>query len=414
MKKDKVINEQKAGNQDINIQYLNTTTTLVNIAEGVYTYEFLKSMSNIQTTSDILPLVIDKPSHVHATYELVDDMITITYHVDQQDATMNTIRTLLKYEQLQVLKNIKFMFHTSKQGYTYILHPDNLVYSVDYMPKCIYVGYDSILEPIKQSEEQLLYQYKCLIFSVLEKSFDFDKLLNGELEYCKKTTFLSKVYKAESVSDVIVLIENAFEEEKKQYLTRHIAVRKNRYQAMRLTSLVASIVAVLSLILAIYSFVVKLPYEQLMNEASKYYISEDYGNVIKTLYKESPESLPQTQRYILAYSYILEEPMQKKSKDSALNVLRMNSDERYLNYWIYLGRMDYESALEISKVLTDLNLEYHATYRAIEIIKASDSISGQEKETKIKEYTGKLETLEKQLFGDDAKEEQTKGDTNGK
>lgn len=370
------------------------------LATSKYEYElsFTKSLSKVKTTSDILPLVVEQLVHVNTTYDIADDTVKLTYHLNKDDKSFDMLKHALRYKKLHVLKNMEYFFTLLDKGYTYILHPNNLVYNDNMIPRAIYVGYVGVLEPVHQLQEDMLHQFKCLVFSTLDSSEDFEKLANGALEYTKKTTFLERVYHAATHQELFSFITEAFEKEFGQYHHQNIAVNKKQYMRMRIIALIASVFGTIAIALAFFALSVQIPFKDKMNDATTYFVSSDFGNVIRTLYNVDTSSLPQAQKYMLAYSYILEEPMSATSRTSATNAISTNSDPRFLDFWIYMGRLEYEKALDIAKVLTDLNLEYHATFRAIEILKADASISGSEKEQKIKDFSSKLEDLEEKLF----------------
>lgn len=371
---------------------------LLAISDLEYQLSFTKSLSNIKTTSDILPLVVEQLVHVRTTYDIADDTVNLTYHLNKDDKSFDKLKHALRYKKLHVLKNMEYFFSLLEKGYTYILHPDNLVYNDNMIPRSIYVGYVKALEPLHQTEEQLLHQFKCLVFSTLDNTQEFEKLANGALEYTKKTTFLERVYSAATHEELFKFLDESFQKEYAQYHHRNIAVNKKQYSRMRIIAVVASVFGTIAIALAFFALMVQIPFKDKMNESTTYFISSDFGNVIRTLYNEDTSNLPQAQKYMLAHSYILEEPMSPASRTSALNSISTNSDPRFLDFWIYMGRLEYEKALDIAKVLTDLNLEYHATFRAIEILKADATISGTEKETKIRDFTSKLADLEEKLF----------------
>ena len=70
--------------------------------------------------------------------------------------------------------------------------------------------------------------------------------------------------------------------------------------------------------------------------------------------------MPNTQKYELAYSYIQGLEFSDDQRKVILNNVTLKSDDLYLNYWIQVGRNDFEDALDTAKRINDSDLIIYA------------------------------------------------------
>lgn len=362
-----------------------------------YTYVFQKSLSNVRTTSDILPLMVENIAHVHTEYTIESDDITLRYTPKADHVPFINIHKSERYERLQILKNARTLLESAEKGYTYVLHPLNLFYDDNKMLAAMYVGYDQTLPPIEQSEHDLVRQYQCLVMSTLDTKYDYETLYNGAIDFAKKTPFLQRLYEIKTIQEAITLVEEAYFKEKEVFHQHHRVVTKTSYASYRIIGIVAAIVATLVVIPLIYTVFYSIPTQERYLEASSAFVSGNYGKTTTILRNDAPEQLPQATKYILSYSYLEEEPMSEVNKKSARKTLSIKSDDRILEYWIYLGREDYKKAMNYALELNNDQFKYHAAYRAVEIISDSTSLSGEEKQEELKKYTEERDRLDKEL-----------------
>ncbi|MGL4383004.1 MAG: type VII secretion protein EssB [Bacilli bacterium] len=370
--------------------------------DGSYTLSFLKSLSNVKNSADLLPLILKQSYHTDVSYDLKDDMVYLKYKLKTDDQSFNNIKNELFYNKLQILRNTYFIISDLEDnGYTYYLNPTNLVYDDNWHPSIIYVGYRNLLSPLDQSEVDLLRQYKCLCIQTFDTKYDFDSLYNGTLETIKKSTLVTKIDQANTIVELHDILNELYHLEKKKFTSKMKLVSRQSNTTLKIVSTISIVLTLISIVVVANAYLKTIPYLEKMNVVATNFISNDYGKVISNLKDKKPKDLPAAQQYMLAYSYILSEPLNEESKASALKSISAKSDERILSYWIYLGREDYQQALNLSKELTDLNMQYHASFRALEIIKNDKSISGSEKEELLTKYQAEFDKLEETLFGEE-------------
>ena len=74
------------------------------------------------------------------------------------------------------------------------------------------------------------------------------------------------------------------------------------------------------------------------------------------LNEEEFESLPIASKYELAFAYITAEKLGEAQKKSIMKNISLKSDEKYLLYWMYNGKGNFDKSLDLAKTLMILSL----------------------------------------------------------
>ena len=123
-------------------------------------------------------------------------------------------------------------------------------------------------------------------------------------------------------------------------------------------------------------------------EEMKALLEVDYTGVIDELEGVAPSSLPMTQKYELATSYLQGLNFSEDQKKVILNNVTLKSDSLYLHYWIYIGRHDFTQALDTAKRIDDSDLIIYALRKEIKATRDSEKLSGEQREKKLSELEG--------------------------
>jgi len=110
-----------------------------------------------------------------------------------------------------------------------------------------------------------------------------------------------------------------------------------------------------------------------------------------------PKKMPYVVQYELAKSYVAYEPLKDVRKKNVENAITLQTDSQYLLYWIYIGRGMSEDAIDLARIMEDRELIMYGLVNLKEQIKLDDNLSGEEKETQIKEVDTELSQYEKEL-----------------
>ena len=130
------------------------------------------------------------------------------------------------------------------------------------------------------------------------------------------------------------------------------------------------------------------PFKEKLLQADTAYLKVDYTGVIDELEGVAPSSLPTTQKYELATSYLQGLNFSEDQKKVILNNVTLKSDSLYLHYWIYIGRHDFTQALDTAKRIDDSDLIIYALRKEIKATRDNEKLSGEQREKKLSELEG--------------------------
>ncbi len=73
----------------------------------------------------------------------------------------------------------------------------------------------------------------------------------------------------------------------------------------------------------------------------------------------------------------------------------LKSDEKYLLYWMYNGKGDFDKSLDLAKSIDDPQLIMYGLIKQIEAVKHNPDLSGKERDEKLKTFEQQLNEYEK-------------------
>ncbi|MBC1252752.1 type VII secretion protein EssB [Listeria welshimeri] len=387
---------------------MNKTTDMDGTAYD-FTYEdlawsitFPKSKTHAKELAQLE--LLEKPAthFVPATISSDSDSYMISYEIDKHTYGFEQIRKMEREDKLRALRNIADLSELLNTRYTFFLHPDNLIFDINLVPRIVHRGIKNILPPYELTEETFLKQYQCFAIAMFSKKFTFENLYNGSLSSARGTQFEKNILDAKTVQEVATVLEEAYIKENKSMQKNMARVPKKKYGAFRGLAVGFIIVAILLAIPVSYFAFVKVPLQDDLLTANEQFLKTDYDKVITGLEKVDPEKMPQSVQYELAYSYVNGEKMSDKKKENIMNTISLKSDPKNLLYWIYNGRGEFSESLDIAKLLDDPTLAMYSLTKQIEQVQSDTKLSGEEK-------VEKLKTLEDSLKAyDDKINEQTK------
>jgi type VII secretion protein EssB len=197
----------------------------------------------------------------------------------------------------------------------------------------------------------------------------------------------------DELSTLIQTRIEALEKEEKAFV--HIPEKKWKTGRYILWGTV--IVLVPLLLFAIYTLFFSQPKQEAYVESGESFLKQKYSEVIDRLENYDPKKMPYVVQYELAKSYVTYEPLEGVARKNVENAITLQTDSQYLLYWIYIGRGMNEDAIDLARIMEDRELITYGLLNQKEQIKLDDNLSGEEKETQIKEIDTELSEYEKEL-----------------
>lgn len=365
------------------------------IDENTWKLELAKSQTQVKDFRQLDVLTEKSSIFIPVIIEERDDAFTFTFSVDKKLNKWDDLKGLGRNEKLRLLRNIARFKEYLHRRITFFLHPENLVFDANYMPYIVHRGIRDIVPPKPLTEEQFLTQYKCLIIALFSKKYSYDDLYTGLLENAKETTFEQNVGSMNSFDDLLHLLDDSFEKEQAKTEKTMQLVPKKRFKLFK--QLAFSFIAATVILAAplIYYTFIKVPYQNTLLESNTHFLATDYDKVISNLSSEDSEALPLASKYELAFSYIKVEKLSEQQKSQIMKNVSLKSDERYLLYWIYNGKGNFDKSLDVAKHVDDPQLIMYGLIKQIEAVKNNPDLSGKDRDEKLKTYEQQLDEYKK-------------------
>ncbi|MEN2768990.1 type VII secretion protein EssB [Ornithinibacillus xuwenensis] len=342
----------------------------------------VRQLDLIKDPSDyFLPLSIEEQ----------EDLFIFHMSIDPAMKRWEQVKKLNRNDKLRLLCNVAQLERFLSTRITFFLHPDNLVFDDNLMPKVVYRGIRNVVPPYEMDEEVFLRQFKCLIIALFSKKYDFEQLYNGSLNNAKETEFERQVSEVQDLSALYSLLVDSYKKEKKKVENTMVLVSTKRFRLFKQLSIIMIIVSVLLAAPLVYYGFVKSPYQETLLDAHGEYLASNYGNVISTLQDEDPEKLPDRTKYILSHSYISVEKLSDSEKETIMKNVSLRSDTDYLLYWIYNGRGEFEKSIEKAKYLDDPQLIMYGLIKQIEQAKNNPNLTGTERDETVRSLQEELD-----------------------
>ena len=265
---------------------------------------------------------------------------------------------------------------------------DELYYDDNYL---LYVRERDLYEPGKGgSKEGFLNIYKAFAGGILSRRYSVEKLLESGIEILKGEKGFQKIYECESAQEVKEEIRRRKEELAENTRRSFRMVSKRGFLMWRITAVAAVILTLALGAGAFYFGKLVIPKQEAVIAANKNYIVNDYVGCIDSLASLTPEEMDRNTKYILAASYARSESLKQEEITVIVEKLSPESNEKELDYWIYLGRRELQEAENMAMALSDDKLLVYAYMKEADILEGNTAMDGAEKQER-------LDTLEQEI-----------------
>ncbi|MBD8138197.1 type VII secretion protein EssB [Bacillus sp. CFBP 13597] len=275
-----------------------------------------------------------------------------------------------------------------------VVCPENIVFDSSLTPYFLHYGVKDSLPPYEHNQDELFKETKATISALVDGQHTFEEYLlyHKTLKLSNESQSILSSGTWDELSTVIQNRIEALEKEEKAFV--HIPEKK--WKTGRYTLWGTVIVLVPLLLFAIYTLFFSQPKQDAYVESGESFLKQKYSEVIDRLENYDPKKMPYVVQYELAKSYVTFEPLEGVARKNVENAISLQTDSQYLLYWIYIGRGMSEEAIDLARIMEDRELIMYGLVNQKEQIKLDDSLSGEEKETQIKEVDTELSQYEKE------------------
>lgn len=341
-------------------------------------------------------LVAEHPYFVNQNVIEEEGKLTIESLLTDEYYSWDKLITMIDEEKLRHLINIGQLFHALQDSiYTYNLSPNNLVFSRNGNPLFVFRGVKGQVPPYDVvSLDEFTVNFKAMIVSLLDKKTSYEKLIEGQSPFYKGKLFCETIMKAETLDEIISLLEEKYLEEREQNKEKFSRVPNKLVSRLKLTTLITSLIGFFSLVGVLYFLLFAMPSQQMVSDLRLAFVHQDYSTVVSTVKNTDSKSLSQDDSYMVAYSVIKTEPLTEAQK-TELSKISTQSNTDYLRYWVLIGQSKIDEAMDIASYLDDPQLLMYGLTKKIDEVQRNPNLTSEQRTEQLNNYKGKLEELKK-------------------
>lgn len=352
---------------------------------------YRKSTLSAEDTFDYMKLTMKVQGLVPCTFEETLEEVMFVYDVKEL-SPISHMKQEPEERKLQFLINFAKLYSIFTQ-YAVILNEKNLYYDENLMP--LVKSRDIYGREHEAVDSEFLYSYKCIVGGILNKKYSVTQVLDSGLEILAKDKTVQEII---TVKDVETLVQ-ILKEKKDVYLKKKSEeireVSRRRYLVWRAMAIVMLMIGLISGGMAIYYGAIRIPIEESLVKANERFITKDYVGCIDSIKAIEVENMDIHTKYILAVSYASTESFKKEEISNIVSKLSINTNEKELEYWICLGRLDVRQAQNLALTLSDDKLLIYAYMKEIDILENDTNMDGEEKKARLDTLNNEIQALGK-------------------
>lgn len=360
------------------------------LSKNIISIERKKSELRASGNYDLERLRLDTEYFLKMEYEEKEESILFAYDRHGLESFKN-----IRQEEPVTILNILLLASGLERlydDYTFSIQPANLWYNS--------AGKIRVMErdlPQEEQQNNFANAYKALIGCALTGKYTFRDYLEGGSDLYGKSDWTKGLAEIEATAEIVSYLEN----KKKNYLSvqkkETVRVSRKKHGFLRIASVIFLVFALVTGVYAGIQYFYTIPYLNAVSSADRAYIANDLNGVIKAMEKIEPERMEKTQKYTLALAYLSSESMTDKQKQMISGKINLQSDDRYLEYWIAIGRLKVEDAENLAMSLSDDELLLYAYLTDKEQTENDSKITGEEKKERIDSLNSQIESLYKKI-----------------
>lgn len=347
-----------------------------------------KKISDLKVTKEEIPFLSHQCEFLvpNKTYTS-EDRVSFEFQAEGLFRCSDILKTTKdKYRFLANCADLKNL----NEEFDFSMHPENIMCDINLIPKILLRDKIGQLTDVKKL---FLDRYKALAGCILNSKYSYDSYYQGGNDLFQKNLDLGTIADCDDVEKIKTFFLNQYNHLCKLEEKTKVAVSKKKVIFCKI------IIPILVLFMlglgaaASMAYIVQIPFKDTILSADNYYLAGNYVEVQTVLSNISVDDLPISQKFILSRSYIISEGMTQEQKTNILNGITFNTNELVMNYWIYVGRLDFDNAIDAAQKIGDDELLLYAYMKQRAVIQENNSLSGEEKTNKLKELEEKITSI---------------------
>lgn len=348
-----------------------------------------KSALNASTAFELRKLVRHQEGFLDCAVKEEKESLCITYDVGGRSPWAD-IRREKRELMLAALEDVGKLERLAEM-YSFPLAPENLYY--DIQGRAYVKARDVYPADGGFSREEFLRGYRSLAGCTLTKKYKFADYDKGGQELLAEDKFLKTLLECTDAGQVAERLQEEHSRYRKAHGERFVEASRAGLKALRAALAVTGVLAAAGAAFLGWLFLWERPYTEAVIAANEAYLQSDYSGTVEAMEAVGVERMDLCQKYILAYSCVRCESFSEGNRKNILATVSLNGDERVLEYWIYINRLDTGKAADIALQESNDQLLFYAYLKEKEAVEGDATLTGEEKAARLSEIEGKLKPL---------------------
>lgn len=242
----------------------------------------------------------------------------------------------------------------------------------------------------------------CLNYVMLD--YPYERVEKLDLKAFKNNTFLTNANSSNTIKEIEGIISKELSLKREYHYEKEIIINRNKFDRNRKSILHKNATIVLLVVIITILGAYLLPFRNKEIIIMTNFEQENYTEVLKTYKKVNPKRLNKQEKYYAAYSTVKTEKLSVNQKENILVSITPSADEKVLDYWMYIGRGEFDTAYDMALSLNDIELQTYALLKELDLLNADNSLSASKKDQKRSELQSKIDQ-NKQILDQQSKEQ---------
>ena len=273
--------------------------------------------------------------------EETEDGVALHFESDST-VSATVVKSKVRAEKLRFLINISEL-ECLHNDYTFSLAPENLVVDRSLRP---YV----LVRDLNCGGISFLQKYMAIIGEVLATKYKYDDYVNGGADLYKKQKLLTELSEFETVLEIKKRLETEYDETVAELAKKKKLVSKSNVIISRILIPLLLVALLGASFFAVRSMFFDIPHQEQIIIASQAYIAGEYIVAQEALHGIEIEEMTFETRHFLARAFVITEAMSDEQKDRVLMGLTRMADGLLFDFWIHLGRLEFDEAVDIAHI----------------------------------------------------------------
>jgi uncharacterized membrane protein YukC len=294
-------------------------------------------------------------------------------------------------ERYRALANAADLVDLQKE-YTFSLAPSNLWVDVNLIAK--------VMERDTASNWSFIDGYKALIGTTLLPAYSYeDFLARGEL--FGKKAILNKISNMITVAEIKSALLDEYIDITDNQQKNFVLLKKTTVVRNRLLIPILAAITAITFVAAGWFIFYRIPYDNAVQQAYACYEANDYIAACDAMANIPVGRMTADIKLMLARSYVRTEVTGSEERERILSGLLAKPQDQALDYWIYLGRGEYERAAGCARDLKDDELLLRALEQYKTIVEWDTKMSPADKAALLTDLNDEINGLKKDAPADD-------------